>query len=162
MEVQIKILNKEFYKQGFQSTGNEDLIPYWDNMPDYATEGSAAIDLILTRDIILLPNCTVLQGTGLAIHIKDPNVAAFLLPRSGLGHKEGLVLGNLTGLLDADYQGELKISLWNRSEVVRYYSKGDRIAQLIFIPIVRPKFKVVEEFTDLNNRGGFGSTGGVK
>lgn len=145
--IDIKILDKELYREV--------------GLPKYATGGSAALDLVITREIILLPNSSVLHGVGLAIHIKDPNIAGFILPRSGLGHKEGLVLGNLTGLIDSDYTGELKLSLWNRSEEVHCYNKGDRVAQLVFMPIVRPTFNVVEEFSTstVRGEGGFGHSG---
>jgi dUTP pyrophosphatase len=147
MDIEIKILDVEFYKT--------------QPLPAHATQGSAAVDLVTTRDLIILPNTTQLVGTGLAIHIKDPNICALILPRSGLGHKEGLVLGNLTGLIDSDYTGEIKLSMWNRSEEVRYYSAGDRVAQLMFAPVIRPTFVVVQDFNSSTLRGenGFGSSG---
>ena len=131
-------------------------------LPEYATEGSAGVDLRVCIDesIVLKPNETKLLPTGIAIHIKDPNIAAVILPRSGLGHKNGIVLGNLVGLIDSDYQGELKISCWNRSTEEFTINPNDRIAQLVFLPIIQPKLKVVDDFSS-SNRGadGFGSTG---
>ncbi len=131
-------------------------------LPDYATSGSAAIDLCACIDIPLLinPNAVKLIHTGIAIHIADPNIAAVILPRSGLGHKNGIVLGNLTGLIDSDYQGELKISCWNRGQQSFTIQPGDRIAQLMFFPILKINFDIVESFLE-TDRGeqGFGHTG---
>lgn len=158
MDIEIKILNHEFYKEGCQFKA----VPKGDfGLPAYATLGSAALDLMATRDVTLLPNCAQLIDTGLAMWIKDPNICAFILPRSGLGHKEGLVLGNLVGLIDSDYQGPLMVSLWNRSEFVREYTRGSRIAQMVFLPVVKPEVKVVQDFSNNTQRavGGFGSTG---
>lgn len=133
------------------------------NVPCYATTGSAGLDLkaILSEPLTLLPNETVLVGTGLAVHIKDPSFAAVILPRSGLGHKSGIVIGNLVGLIDSDYQGELKISLWNRSSKPFTVFTGDRVAQLVFIPVTQVEFQVVDDFCQESDRGdgGFGSTG---
>jgi dUTP pyrophosphatase len=131
-------------------------------LPTYATTGSAGIDLraCLKEDIVLAPNETFLIPTGMAIHIEDPELAAVIVPRSGLGHKHGIVLGNLVGLIDSDYQGELMVSCWNRSQTPFTIEKGTRIAQLVFVPVVRSHFEVVESF-DQSHRGvgGFGHTG---
>lgn len=158
MNIEIKILDTEFYKEGVAING----LPLNSlGLPKYATQGSAAMDLVATKDINLLPNSTALVGTGLAMWIRDPDVCAFVLPRSGLGHKDGLVLGNLVGLIDSDYQGELMLSLWNRSEYNREYTAGARIAQVVFLPIVKPKINIVSDFSNNTQRaiGGFGSTG---
>lgn len=133
-----------------------------DNLPDFATAGSAGIDLraMVNEAILVLPGATELIPTGFAIHMEDPNMAAVILPRSGLGHKQGLVLGNLVGLIDSDYQGQLMISCWNRSDDARRIEPGDRIAQLVFLPVLRPEFELVSEFTATERgEGGFGSTG---
>lgn len=131
-------------------------------LPHYATAGSAGLDLRLCIDapIQIAPQETVLLPTGLAIYIADPNLAAVILPRSGLGHKHGIVLGNLVGLIDSDYQGELKISCWNRGQEHFTAHPGDRIAQLVFLPIARVHFDVVTDFQE-SHRGenGFGSSG---
>lgn len=132
------------------------------DLPTYATEGSAGIDLRVCLDepLQIAPGQTVLLPTGLAIYIADPNLAAVILPRSGLGHKHGIVLGNLVGLIDSDYQGELKISCWNRNVDHFTVQPGDRIAQLVFLPIVRANFKIVDSFTETDRgEGGFGSSG---
>ena len=131
-------------------------------LPDYATSGSAGMDLraCLEKTLVLEPGQTELIPTGLAIHIADPGLAAVLLPRSGLGHKHGIVLGNLTGLIDSDYQGQVFVSCWNRSSHPFTIEPGDRIAQMVILPVVQARFDVVEEFTDSNRgAGGFGSTG---
>lgn len=131
-------------------------------LPEYATEGSAGLDLraCIDEPIELQPHQTVLIPTGLAIHLADPNLCAMLLPRSGLGHKHGIVLGNLVGLIDSDYQGELKVSLWNRSEQSFTVQPLDRIAQMVIVPIVQADFRLVDEFhTSVRGEGGFGSTG---
>lgn len=131
-------------------------------LPTYATEGAAGLDLraCLDESCQLAPDQTVLLPTGIAIYLHDPNLAATILPRSGLGHKHGIVLGNLVGLIDSDYQGELKISCWNRSTEHFTVQPGDRIAQLVFLPIVRPQFEVVTEFsTTERGHGGFGHSG---
>lgn len=131
-------------------------------LPSYATDGSAGLDLrACTQGTIqLLPNQTELISTGLAIYIAQPNVAAVILPRSGLGHRHGIVLGNLIGLIDSDYQGELFISCWNRGHSEFSIQAGDRIAQLMFVPVVRTQFELVPEFvhTERGERG-FGHTG---
>jgi len=131
-------------------------------LPDYATDGSAGMDLraCLDRTLDLEPGQTELLPTGLAIHIADPGLAAMLLPRSGLGHKHGIVLGNLVGLIDSDYQGQLFVSCWNRAHSAFTIEPGERIAQMIFVPVVRAGFEVVEEFVDSDRgAGGFGHTG---
>ncbi|MGC1182962.1 dUTP diphosphatase [Legionella sp.] len=131
-------------------------------VPTYATEGSAGLDLrvCINEPLQIAPQETVLLPTGLAIYIADPKLAAVILPRSGLGHKHGIVLGNLVGLIDSDYQGELKISCWNRGIEHFTVNPGDRIAQLVFIPVVQVVFELVEEFTDSSRgEGGFGSSG---
>lgn len=130
--------------------------------PDYATDGSAGLDLraCLSQPLVLDPGDTQLIGTGLAIHIADPALAALILPRSGLGHKHGIVLGNLVGLIDSDYQGELMVSCWNRGQTRFTVEPGERLAQLVLVPVVQAEFEVVDEF-DSSHRGtgGFGSTG---
>jgi dUTP pyrophosphatase len=131
-------------------------------LPAYATEASAGLDLraCLDEALIVAPGSTHLIPTGLAIFIANPEMAAVVLPRSGLGHKHGLVLGNLVGLIDADYQGELKISCWNRGQEAYTVQPGERLAQLVFVPIVRAHFSVVEEFqTSSRGAGGFGHSG---
>ena len=131
--------------------------------PEYGTSGSAGLDLRACIDapIELAANAVILVGTGLAIHIADPSLAAVILPRSGLGHKNGIVLGNLVGLIDSDYQGELKISVWNRSSEPFTIQPGERLAQLVFVPVVQAAWDWVESFDDGSERGegGFGSTG---
>ena len=131
-------------------------------LPGYATPGSAGMDLraCLTRDLLLAPGSTHLIPTGLAIYIEDPGLAACILPRSGLGHKHGIVLGNLVGLIDSDYQGELMISCWNRSDQAFSVAPGDRIAQLVLVPVIQSTLTIVDEFTQ-SERGvaGFGSSG---
>jgi len=131
-------------------------------LPDYATDGAAAMDLraCLDQTLRLEPGQTELLPTGIAIHISDPNMAAVLLPRSGLGHKHGIVLGNLVGLIDSDYQGQLYVSCWNRGETTFVIEPGERIAQMMFVPVMRPRFELVEEFVDsARGAGGFGHTG---
>ena len=131
-------------------------------LPHYATGGSAGLDMRACIDdaITVAPGETVLVPTGLAIHIADPALAAVLLPRSGLGHKHGLVLGNLTGLIDSDYQGQVFISCWNRSASAYEIQPAERIAQMVFVPIEQVKFQVVTEFgTSDRGDGGFGHTG---
>lgn len=131
-------------------------------LPAYATDGAAGLDLRACVDapLTLAPGDTQLIPTGLAIHIGDPGLAAIILPRSGLGHKHGVVLGNLVGLIDSDYQGELLVSCWNRGKESFNIQPGERIAQLVFVPVVRAHFDIVEEFEG-SNRGarGFGHTG---
>ena len=131
-------------------------------LPHYATSGSAGLDMRACIDapIKVEPGETVLVPTGLAIHIGDADLAAVLLPRSGLGHKHGLVLGNLTGLIDSDYQGQVYISCWNRSDTAYEIQPGDRIAQMVFVPVEQVQFEVVEEFDDSSRgEGGFGHSG---
>ncbi|MGR6499653.1 dUTP diphosphatase [Pseudomonas fulva] len=131
-------------------------------LPQYATPGSAGLDLraLLTQDTVLEPGHTVLIPTGLSIHISDPGLAALVLPRSGLGHKHGIVLGNLVGLIDSDYQGELMVSCWNRGTTAFTIAVGERIAQLVLVPVVQAQFEIVESF-DQSQRGagGFGHSG---
>lgn len=137
-------------------------IPDFIPIPDFASLGAAGMDLraAIDDDQILYPNQPELIGTGIAIHIADQTVCAMIIPRSGLGHKHGLVLGNGTGLIDSDYQGELKVSLLNRGSEPYVVSPGDRIAQIVFLPIVRPIFQVVDDFhASVRGAGGFGSTG---
>lgn len=131
-------------------------------VPAYATDGSAGMDLRACLDdpLELAPGQTELLPTGIAVHIGDPAFAAVLLPRSGLGHKHGIVLGNLVGLIDSDYQGQLFVSCWNRGDTAFRIEPGERIAQMVFVPVVRPAFEVVEEFVDsIRGAGGFGHTG---
>jgi len=149
--IQLKIIDTKFFEE----------FP----LPEYSTTGSAGLDLRANIDStrIIFPGHAQLISTGIAIHIEDPNLAGVILPRSGLGHKKGLILGNSIGLIDSDYQGELKVSCWNRSrdgEPPIYINRGDRIAQLVFLPIVQVQFVVVPEFED-SSRGvnGFGSSG---
>ncbi len=133
-----------------------------DYLPEYATSGSAGLDLRACIDEVshVSPGQTVLIPTGLAIHIDNPNLCAMILPRSGLGHKHGIVLGNLVGLIDSDYQGQLFISVWNRGDKIFELNPMERIAQLVVVPVVQAKFNLVDEFT-VTSRGeqGFGSTG---
>jgi dUTP pyrophosphatase len=132
-------------------------------LPNYATAGSAGLDLRACLDVALtlLPNAWQLVPTGMAIHLKDPNYAALILPRSGLGHKHGIVLGNLVGLIDSDYQGQLMVSAWNRSDVAFTIEPMERIAQLVIVPVVQAQFNMVDEFAAVTERGagGYGSTG---
>lgn len=133
-----------------------------DQLPAYATPGSAGLDLRACVDaaIVIEPGQTVLIPTGMAIHIADPGLAAMILPRSGLGHKHGIVLGNLVGLIDSDYQGALMVSCWNRGGAAFTVLPLDRIAQLVIVPVVQARFRVVEEFgASDRGAGGFGSTG---
>ncbi|MCH2157949.1 MAG: dUTP diphosphatase [Oleiphilaceae bacterium] len=131
-------------------------------LPSYATHGSAGVDLraCLDESINLEPGQTTLIPTGLAIYIEDPQLAATILPRSGLGHKHGIVLGNLVGLIDSDYQGELMVSCWNRGNTTFCIEPGERIAQLVVLPVVQVEFNLVDEFKESDRgTGGFGSTG---
>jgi dUTP pyrophosphatase len=131
-------------------------------LPAYATPGSAGLDLRACVDapLVLAPGETQLIPTGLAIHIDDPGLAAMILPRSGLGHKHGIVLGNLVGLIDSDYQGPLMVSCWNRGSAAFTIQPLERIAQLVIVPVVQASFRVVESFDDsARGAGGFGSTG---
>lgn len=146
--VQVKILDDRL--------GNE--IP----LPEYATEGSAGLDLraCLAEKVELAPGETTLIPTGLSVYVGDPNLAAILLPRSGLGHKHGIVLGNLVGLIDSDYQGQLMVSCWNRGKESFTIEIGERIAQMVIVPVVQVAFDIVDEFKQTQRgSGGFGSTG---
>lgn len=147
-KIQLKILNSKLGKE----------IP----LPHYATDGSAGLDLraCLNEPLQLMPGATQLIPTGIAIYIADPNLAAMILPRSGLGHKQGIVLGNLVGLIDSDYQGELLISCWNRGVDHFTIQPGERIAQLIIVPVVQAQFEMVSEFVATQRGvGGFGHSG---
>lgn len=148
MKVQVKVLDKRL--------GGE-----WP-MPTYATAGSAGLDLRACVDTatIIEPGQTVLVKTGLSIYIEDTNFAGLILPRSGLGHKHGIVLGNLVGLIDSDYQGELMVSVWNRSQTAFTLEPGERLAQYVLVPVVQAQFDLVEEFVATERgAGGFGHTG---
>ena len=147
-KIQIKLIDKRL--------GNEFI------MPNYATEGSAGLDLCACIDETLTINSsdTILISAGFAIHIADNSYAAMLLPRSGLGHKFGIVLGNLTGLIDSDYQGEIFVSCWNRGNTLFKINPGDRIAQMIIVPVAQPDFEFVDSFNEtIRGSGGFGHTG---
>jgi len=131
-------------------------------LPTYATPGSAGMDLRACLDtaLTLEPGQTELIPTGISIHIADPSLCAMILPRSGLGHKHGIVLGNLVGLIDSDYQGQLFVSCWNRGQTTFSMEPGERIAQLVLVPVVQAEFELVDEFTDTERgEGGFGSSG---
>lgn len=131
-------------------------------LPEYATPGSAGMDLraCLDQAVVLSPGETQLIPTGLAIYIGDANLAATILPRSGLGHKHGIVLGNLVGLIDSDYQGQLMVSVWNRGNTTFTIEPGERIAQLVFVPVVQAEFQLVESFDESQRgEGGFGHSG---
>lgn len=131
-------------------------------LPEYATPGSAGLDLraCIDRALELAPGQTELIPTGMAIHVADPGLAAVLLPRSGLGHKHGIVLGNLTGLIDSDYQGQVFVSCWNRGDKHYSIEPGERICQLVIVPVVQAKFRIVEEFgASKRGAGGFGHSG---
>jgi dUTP pyrophosphatase len=133
-----------------------------DQLPHYATPGSAGLDLRACIDapLTLEPGATALVPTGLAIYLADPGYAAMILPRSGLGHKNGIVLGNLVGLIDSDYQGQLMVSTWNRSQATFTLQPMDRLAQLVIVPVLQVGFNVVEDFASSDRgAGGFGSTG---
>ncbi|QBC42279.1 dUTP diphosphatase [Iodobacter fluviatilis] len=133
-----------------------------ENLPQYATKGSAGLDLRACLDVPmeLAAGATQLVPTGMALHLDDPGLAAMILPRSGLGHKHGIVLGNLVGLIDSDYQGQIFVSVWNRSQVPFTIQPMERIAQLVIIPVVQMDFNLVEEFAESDRgAGGFGSTG---
>jgi dUTP pyrophosphatase len=133
-----------------------------DQLPAYATPGSAGLDLRACIDapLVLAPGATALVPTGLAMHLQDPGHAAVILPRSGLGHKHGVVLGNLVGLIDSDYQGQLMVSAWNRSAIAYAIAPMERIAQLVVVPVVQARFNVVEAFGfSERGAGGYGSTG---
>jgi dUTP pyrophosphatase len=146
MKIDINILDKRLMEQ----------------MPAYATPGSAGLDLraCLVEPLILAPNAWQLVPTGMAIYLQDPGYAALILPRSGLGHKHGIVLGNLVGLIDSDYQGQLMVSAWNRSEVPFTIEPMERIAQLVIVPVFQAQFNLVTEFAATERgEGGYGSTG---
>lgn len=146
MHVDLKILDARMVEQ----------------LPTYATPGSAGLDLRAALDapLTVAPGQTVLVPTGIAIHLADPGYAAMILPRSGLGHKHGIVLGNLVGLIDADYQGPLMVSCWNRGAVAYELQPMERLAQLVIVPVVQAQFRVVESFeASERGAGGFGSTG---
>ena len=149
--IQVKILNPKI--------GQDPNFP----IPQKATMGSAGIDLraCIDEPITIRQGQTELIGTGLAIHIADPNYAGLILPRSGLGHKHGIVLGNLVGLIDSDYQGELMVSLWNRSDTDFILQPAERMAQYVVVPVLSPTFDIVDEFghTSMRGAGGFGHTG---
>ena len=148
MKVQVKVLDSRL--------GNE-----WP-MPTYATTGSAGLDLRACVDAatVIEPGLTVLVKTGLSIYIEDPHFAGLILPRSGLGHKHGIVLGNLVGLIDSDYQGELMVSVWNRSQTAFSLEPGERLAQYVLVPVIQAQFDIVNEFEATERgAGGFGHTG---
>lgn len=133
-----------------------------EQLPQYSTPGSAGLDLraCIDHTLEIAPGQTVLVPTGLAIYVEDPRYAAFILPRSGLGHKHGIVLGNLVGLIDSDYQGQLMVSTWNRGNTLFQLEPMERLAQLVVMPVQQVELKVVEEFTETSRgSGGFGSTG---
>jgi dUTP pyrophosphatase len=147
MQIDLKILDDRMREQ----------------LPAYATPGSAGLDLraCLDAPLTLAPNAWQLVPTGLAVHLADPGFAAMILPRSGLGHKHGIVLGNLVGLIDSDYQGQLMVSAWNRSDVAFTIEPMERIAQMVIVPVVQARFNLVEDFAQASERGagGYGSTG---
>ena len=146
MKIDVKILDPRIAEQ----------------FPTYATAGSAGLDLraCLDAPLTLAPNAWQLVPTGMGIHLADPGYAALILPRSGLGHKHGIVLGNLVGLIDSDYQGQLMVSAWNRSDVAFTIEPMERLAQLVIVPVVQAQFNVVSEFpASLRGEGGYGSTG---
>ena len=147
MQIDVKVLDPRMAEQ----------------LPAYATSGSAGLDLraCLDAPMTLAPNAWQLVPTGLAIHLADPGFAAMILPRSGLGHKHGIVLGNLVGLIDSDYQGQLMVSAWNRSDVAFTIEPMERIAQMVIVPVVQARFKLVTGFETASERGagGYGSTG---
>ena len=148
MQIDVKILDPRLTEQ----------------LPSYATPGSAGLDLraCLAEPLTLQPNAWQLVPTGMAIYLEDPAYAALILPRSGLGHKHGIVLGNLVGLIDSDYQGQLMVSAWNRSSVAFTIEPMERIAQLVIVPVVQARFNVVTEFpASVRGEGGYGSTGKV-
>ena len=146
MQVDIKILDERLRTQ----------------MPAYATPGSAGLDLraCLSEPLTLAPNAWQLVPTGMAMYLKDPGYAALILPRSGLGHKHGIVLGNLVGLIDSDYQGQLMVSAWNRNDVAYSLQPMERLAQLVIVPVVQAQFNLVDDFVATQRgAGGYGSTG---
>jgi dUTP pyrophosphatase len=146
MKIDVKILDPRMHEQ----------------LPAYATPGAAGLDLraCLAQALVLNPGQTELIPTGIAIHLADPGYAAMILPRSGLGHKHGIVLGNLVGLIDSDYQGQLFVSCWNRGQTAFTINPMERIAQLVVVPVLQAQFNIVDEFADSERgAGGFGSTG---
>ncbi|MDP2962102.1 MAG: dUTP diphosphatase [Sulfurimicrobium sp.] len=146
MKIDVRILDPRMHEQ----------------LPAYATPGAAGLDLraCLAEALVLNPGQTELIPTGIAIHLADPGYAAMILPRSGLGHKHGIVLGNLVGLIDSDYQGQLFVSCWNRGQTAFTINPMERIAQLVVVPVVQAEFNIVDEFADSERgAGGFGSTG---
>ena len=147
MQIDVKVLDERLAQQ----------------LPAYATVGSAGLDLraCLEAPLTLAPNAWQLVPTGLAIHLADPGYAAMILPRSGLGHKHGIVLGNLVGLIDSDYQGQLMVSAWNRSDAAFTIEPMERIAQMVIVPVVQAQLRVVNDFASVSERGagGYGSTG---
>ena len=148
MHIDLKVLNAAFYQE----------FP----LPAHATPGSAGLDLraAIDQSLEIKPGATELIPTGIAVHLDDPRFAAIILPRSGLGHKNGIVLGNLVGLIDSDYQGELLISCWNRSSNAFTINRGDRIAQLVIVPVAQATWNVVDDFGASSRQAqGFGSTG---
>ncbi|ELA08903.1 deoxyuridine 5'-triphosphate nucleotidohydrolase [Moraxella macacae 0408225] len=153
MQLQVKILNPKI--------GQDPSFP----LPTRATNGSAGIDLRACIDapLTIKAGTTVLVNTGLAIYIGNPNYVGLIMPRSGLGHKHGIVLGNLTGVIDSDYQGEIMVSIWNRSQTDYTLQPAERMAQYLVMPITHPKFEVVRDFSDISTRGfdGFGSSGTI-
>src|SRR5574344_1604835 len=150
-DIELKILDNRI--------GPDSIYP----LPKYETEGSAGLDLyaMINEDITLNPGETKLIPTGISIYIKDPNICATILPRSGMGHKHGIVLGNLMGLIDSDYQGPLMVSAWNRSTTAFTLQPMERLAQLVIVPVVQAQFNIVQEFPAASERGesGYGSTG---
>jgi dUTP pyrophosphatase len=147
MKIDVKVLDRRLASQ----------------LPAYATSGSAGLDLraCLDEPLTLAPNAWQLVPTGLAVHLADPGFAAMILPRSGLGHKHGIVLGNLVGLIDSDYQGQLMVSAWNRSDVAFTIEPMERIAQMVIVPVVQAELRIVDDFGEASERGagGYGSTG---
>lgn len=147
-KIQLKVLDERL--------GNEFPLPH------YATDGSAGMDMraMVEEAVVIAPGETLLIPTGIAIHIGDPSLAAVLLPRSGLGHKKGIVLGNLVGLIDSDYQGQVFVSCWNRGQEPFSMEIGERLAQMVFVPVVQAEFDIVNDFdSSLRGDGGFGHTG---
>ncbi len=142
--IQMKIIDKALYNR---------------QPPKYQTRGSAGVDLRIAQAIALAPGATILVSTGIAIQINDRSIAAVLMPRSGIGHKQGLILGNTLGLIDSDYSSELMLSIWNRTNTMQYLCRGDRAAQMVFVPVIQVNFNIVDEFEKETGRGSFGSTG---
>jgi len=149
-QLQVKVLNDRIGRD----------IP----LPNYSTSGSAGMDLraVVEKPLLMEPGDTQLIATGIAIHLEDPGLAAFVLPRSGLGHKYGIVLGNLVGLIDSDYQGEIFVSCWNRGKLDYTIEPGERIAQLVVMPVIQTDLLIVDDFTASDRgSGGFGSSGSL-